>query len=546
MNNKNIPLIERITVCGLSYSNIQNYLSNPNNNYKDLNKLNIEILEDYKSKEIPNDPKYNAYYLNIPKYSLPKGVCPNKFKEKNKKEIISFSLVHDTKIKYCSSLIFYENYVENEQNFSLLNSITVVSSKEYFGTQHNILNYIYEILINYSINKFENSNLLKINLPGDRNYLEYNILEFYFSLLLNELNISSKYNKEDYQSFCIMPLINEKNNINQKIKPFLTYYIEDYSPFPIKDYDITIILDFFHIEDIIKIYQAILMEYKIIFIFKDYETINQIIYSFLSLIYPLKWRFPISAFLIPETEAMLDAPFAAILGIYIGKKNLIDFRLKKNLFPNETIIYDLTIKDFVFINEFSNGLPLKLMNKIKIGLCFLMSEKLSENISKKSYFYRLFKNCNSVCNYIDKTLFFNLKIITIFFEIFIEIIKNFKKSILVEEINKKIDIKNCQVSDFFNFDQYENNYNKTFDIKKSYISFFRNFIKTLMFSNFLRNFVLKKHKPKYSFIDYITDKKYTPKEIFDEKIREKIYSYYNVRILKIYNSLDILIFKMHF
>ena len=66
MNNKNIPLIERITVCGLSYSNIQNYLSNPNNNYKDLNKLNIEILEDYKSKEIPNDPKYNAYYLNIP------------------------------------------------------------------------------------------------------------------------------------------------------------------------------------------------------------------------------------------------------------------------------------------------------------------------------------------------------------------------------------------------------------------------------------------------------------------------------------------------
>ena len=186
------------------------------------------------------------------------------------------------------------------------------------------------------------------------------------------------------------------------------------------------------------------------------------------------------------------------------------------------------------------------MNKIKIGLCFLMSEKLSENISKKSYFYRLFKNCNSVCNYIDKTLFFNLKIITIFFEIFIEIIKNFKKSILVEEINKKIDIKNCQVSDFFNFDQYENNYNKTFDIKKSYISFFRNFIKTLMFSNFLRNFVLKTHKPKYSFIDYITDKKYTPKEIFDEKIREKIYSYYNVRILKIYNSLDILIFKMHF
>ena len=64
--------------------------------------------------------------------------------------------------------------------------------------------------------------------------------------------------------------------------------------------------------------------------------------------------------------------------------------------------------------------------------------------------------------------------------------------------------------------------------------------------HFLRNFVLKSNKPKYAFIDYITDKKYTPKEIFDEKIREKIYSYYNVRIFKIFNSLDILIYKMLF
>ena len=532
MKNKKIPLIERITICGLKNSDIQKFLSNPKNNYKDLNKLTIEILEDYKSKEISNDQKYNNYVLNIPKYSLPNGVKPNIFKIKPEKKIISYSLVHETKIKYCSSLIFYENYDENNQQFSLLNSITFVSSKEYFGTQIKILNYLFDIIMNHSKNKFENqSNLFKVIIPGERNFYEYNLLEFYFSLLLNTINVSSKYNKENYLSYCIMPLT--KENENESINPFLNYYIEDYSPFPIKDYDITIILEYFHIEDIIKIYQAILMEFKIILIFKEYEKINKIIYSLLSLIYPLKWRFPISSFLIPETEAMLDAPFAAILGINSEKRHLIDFRLKKNLFPNETIIYDLTQKEFVFINQFNNGLPLKLINQIKIGLCFLMSEKLSDNIYKKNHFYKIFKKCYSVCHYIDKNLYFNLKIITIFFEILLEIIKNFKNYILFQEINKgNLDIRNCQVSDFFDFDEYENNYNKKFELKSSYISFFRNFIKTLMFSNFLRSFVMKNSKPKYLFINYITSQKYTPKEILDEKIREKIYSYYNVRIKK--------------
>ena len=43
---------------------------------------------------------------------------------------------------------------------------------------------------------------------------------------------------------------------------------------------------------------------------------------------------------------------------------------------------------------------------------------------------------------------------------------------------------------------------------------------------------MKNSKPKYLFINYITNQKYTPKENLDEKIREKIYSYYNVRIKK--------------
>lgn len=61
-----IPLIERITICGIRINDIRNFLSDPANDIKKLNTLKVKILEDYKSNLIPDTKEYNAYMTNIP------------------------------------------------------------------------------------------------------------------------------------------------------------------------------------------------------------------------------------------------------------------------------------------------------------------------------------------------------------------------------------------------------------------------------------------------------------------------------------------------
>ena len=73
------------------------------------------------------------------------------------------------------------------------------------------------------------------------------------------------------------------------------------------------------------------MEFKIILIFSNINEINIIINSLLALIYPLKWNFPISSYLLKETEVMLDAPFACIIGVEEKNLGLIEFRMKKKI-----------------------------------------------------------------------------------------------------------------------------------------------------------------------------------------------------------------------
>ena len=61
-----IPLIERITICGIRINDIRNFLNDPSNEIKKLKTLKVKILEDYKSNLIPDTKEYNAYTTNIP------------------------------------------------------------------------------------------------------------------------------------------------------------------------------------------------------------------------------------------------------------------------------------------------------------------------------------------------------------------------------------------------------------------------------------------------------------------------------------------------
>ena len=569
--NKNhkikIPLIERIIVCGISKKKLneikQPILSNEELLIETLSNINIEILEEYDSSMIKKDIS-NTYINNIPKYSIPFGLSPKIIKNKSNniydtdKKIISFSLVENTKLKHCSSLSFYDNYKINTKDILIKKSITLVSAKDYYDTQKKILEYIYKILINHYSYKNTNLNLVRKILY--ENYFshekifieEYSLLPFYFSFILNSWDINPSNNKL-IKSFHVLPLKSENilNNNKTTSDFFIKLFINDKSPFPIKDYNISILLYKFHIDDLIIIYQALLMEYEIILIFDNFEEINILIYSLLSLIYPLKWKFPITSFLLPETEVMLDAPFATIIGVHESFKYLIEYKIKKECFNLETtIIYDLKEKNFVLKDPNFPLLDNKLINNIKSSLYFLKADLLQfkhGTIKYNNGLMKLFDKNEKIVNKIEHSKYINIKIISIFFNIFLDLIKNFKLCIKYDEIEKnKININISEPNDFFDFNKFEQNF--IFDSTSSYNQFFLNFSKTLMFTNFVRNFILYENKKKiFIFINELitklsekelTNQKRYLNTIFDKNIKMTLSSYYLIKYINLNNLLN--------
>ena len=562
-----IPLIERIIVCGVSMNSIQNLqeLSNPVSNeelmIESLSNLNIEILEEYKSSLLKEESC--SFISNIPKYSIPFGLSPKIIKVKNNnydgdKKIITFSLVNNTKLKHCSSLSFYENYSHNNKDFLLKKSITLISSKDYYGTHRDILENLYKIISNYFIYKNKNQNLIrKIYIENSFTnniiFSEYQLLPFYFSFILNSLDINPNNNKV-IKSFHIIPLasIPYKNNINDNNKIgyddfFMKLYIDDKTPFPIKDYNLSILLDKFHVDDLIILYQSLLMEYEIILIFNNFEEINILIYSLLAILYPLKWKFPITSFLLPETEVMLDAPFATVIGVHESFRYVIEYKIKKDCFNTETtIIYDLQDKRFILKDPNFPTLQSKLSNEIRSSLYFLKSEIYqlkNKTIKKNCELMKLFDGNEKLCMKIDTNLYINMKIISIFFNVFLDLIKNFKNSIKYQILNK-IDINNCEPNDFFDFIKFEKEFKKEFS--NTYFRFFKNFIKTLMLSYFLRSFIkYSNQKKSFLFInetlskltekDMVNPRKYL-RLLYSRNIKNNFSNYYLIKYISL-NSL---------
>ena len=60
------PLLERITICGASISDITSLLSNSLNKIEQIKTLSVKILEDYRSNLIPDSEKENQYVSHIP------------------------------------------------------------------------------------------------------------------------------------------------------------------------------------------------------------------------------------------------------------------------------------------------------------------------------------------------------------------------------------------------------------------------------------------------------------------------------------------------
>jgi hypothetical protein len=447
----------------------------------------------------------------------------------------SFSLItSNSKRKHCTCVTFFENYEGKYKKASILKSLCVISNQPIYSTHKEILSNIYGIISNYKINKTMFPEQLKYVYLKDKPksytvFKEYSILEFYFSFLMNSLKFST-----EEGGFHINYL---GNNTGKKC--FTKFNLNDKSGYPLADYDMTMILDKINVEDLIKIHMSLLMEYKLVLIFDDYQDVNILIFSLINLIYPLKWNFPIISFITPTLLETLEAPFGMIIGVHSKFMTYVTTKLTQgDSITEETLIYNITNKSFIYIPKKFPILPVKILNELRSSIYLVLSEKLSLTSDIDNDETELFKMFPSVetCKKIDPTVYLNMKFIQVFYNLFLEMIKNLESSIYFNKI--KSIIKNSkekfQLYDIFDFNKFIND--RDFHNDKQYFLFIEQFSKTLMFMQFLEKYI--KHsekKPKYLFvktmINILNTKengKNIVKDINRDYVKNKIITYHNV------------------
>ena len=134
------------------------------------------------------------------------------------------------------------------------------------------------------------------------------------------------------------------------------------------------------IENIIILFQLILLEQQILIIENNYQILSEIILLLIGLIYPLTWTNPFLPILSLNTVQFLQTPVPYIMGLdeYLLK---YAYNSKKIFIGNEIIIYNLMNKNFILsrtrkkankkeiIHEFKlNFLPEKIENFLFIEL----------------------------------------------------------------------------------------------------------------------------------------------------------------------------------
>jgi len=195
---------------------------------------------------------YNKLYSDNPLKIYLRQFGDNTYRNKNEKEELERDL------EECQELAFRENVF-------IPYAIALVSKYPYINQMRSCLNIIYKIFTNHNdiLNNL-NDNIKKSLLNKLLAYLIYGIpvpesnceINFNMPLCLNKIKISSPY----------------KNNIRN-----------------LENFNFCYILSRFCPENIIKIYQLMLFENKILFIDKDNNHLSTTIDSFINILYPIDW-----------------------------------------------------------------------------------------------------------------------------------------------------------------------------------------------------------------------------------------------------------------
>ncbi len=525
---KKVPLIENILIISVPSLKLIS-LKSQTLDYIKKNYLTIngEINENYQSSFIPYQHDLN-FYQQIIQMAFPNGfINLNNINELNNtnNNFISFSLYSKSNLKHITCLkIAGILELNSKENVSVYTGIVLVSPFDIYECHKEILTKFNDIIIDYFSNfkgkKFEK----KVNFD-DNEVSECSILDFYISFLLNSLYFDINYRK----SLCISNIDNKYNRTFFKFHIDIPEKINNI--LPLKDYNLSIILDKFYIEDLLKIYTGLLLEFKIILIFDDYKEINYCIQSLLTITYPLnKSEFNIFSYITLNDEFLINLP-CSIIGVPIN--------IKIYNIESDVIIYSLVHKKFIKYPQ--NKIPSihdqLILNELKSKLYETLAEKLEINTEMDFELTDLGEMFNNnICTKINSNIYLNLKICSIFFKTFLLLMKDLNKYINFNKAEKLFQGEGeiVKMTSFFDLESF----------KKNYKNFHKYLYNTKIFSNFIEKYAkYYNKKPKYIFINKILSElinlnSFSKQSLFlDEKfknqIKQGILDYYNFQFINL-------------
>ena len=572
-----VPLIENILILGLKSDELNNLQSL---NIEEIEEVTLKykavILENYQSTFISKqfNPE-DEFYKKICEYSFPGGVVNTSENINiNKKQYITFCIKdneNNDKFKHITCSYIQSGLKIADKNIVTINTgICLISYLDIYECHKEILSHFIDIITDYFIinstitNNQKNREVYINNSQTNKIFEEYRLLPFYISFFLN-LTLDNKINKNN---ICLTNISNnyfQNNFCKIIIKPK-----KNNSILLLKEYDTSIILEKFYIDDLIKLYCALLLDKSIILLFNDYYEINILINSLLSITYPLNnsKKYKIS-YIYNKSELqgqklIKNDELNNLIGVYFTEDDDLSYLPEEGKTPSfvstnnsnnndknenentqyipclnfyyskNAFVYSIKDKKFLncpFNNEKYNDniLPEKIINELKSQLYFILAEKLTINSEMnfdETDLGLIFDN--STCKKINTFLYLNLKIKAIFFRAFL-ILMNGLNSCLNFNYTFNNDRNNgvININDYF---QNINEFTKGNKLKK-------NLINNKNFQEFLIEYIKKyKKNDKYKFIykslndiknkNFIEINNYL-ESIFKEQIRNGIINYYN-------------------
>ena len=140
--------------------------------------------------------------------------------------------------------------------------------------------------------------------------------------LINHLINEVPAPKKCYQVQFFIPIIKEPIVLNHEYNKFLEYLHKDKNNNPFNDtilsqsqINLKILIDKISVENIIMLFQLMLMEQKILLLENNYKILSEIAFILLELIYPLTWSNSFLPVLSNKTVKFMQSPVPYIMGL---------------------------------------------------------------------------------------------------------------------------------------------------------------------------------------------------------------------------------------